>query len=315
MDPINAQNNAPDKTDIVTDNTLFRALPVSFRPYLLLMRLDRPIGTWLLLIPGLWAIALATPHHSTFLQGLWFGILFSMGAVVMRGAGCVINDLWDRDIDRMVERTRARPLASGQITPRQAIIFLAGLLFIGLIILLQMNVVTILLGLLTLPLIITYPLMKRITWWPQFFLGLTFNFGALMGWTAVTGNITAAPLLLYSAGIFWTLGYDTIYAHMDRDDDALIGVKSTARRLGSATKPALWTFYSATTILLGLAALQTGFSISLIIGMIMIVGAFISQIERLDIKNPAQCLRLFKFNRDQGFLILAVFILHALMVT
>lgn len=193
------------------------------------MRIDRPIGIWLLLLPSLWSIALASGGIQNFnILTLKTVLLFTLGAIIMRGAGCVINDLWDRDLDKKVERTRARPLAAGDITPKRAGLFLAALLFMGLIILLQFNVLTIVLGILTLPLIAIYPAMKRVTNYPQFVLGLTFNFGALMGWTAVTGTLDTPAILLYCAGILWTIGYDTIYAHQDIEDDAVIGVKSTA---------------------------------------------------------------------------------------
>ena len=209
------------------------------QPYALLMRLDRPIGWWLLLLPGWWAIVLASGGVMNMNIKSWaLMAAFLIGAVVMRGAGCVVNDIWDRDLDKMVERTRERPLASGAVSVKQAAAFLSLLLMIGAAILLSMNMLTIMLGLLSLPLIALYPAMKRITYWPQLFLGLTFNFGALMGWAAVTGELSAAPLFLYLGGIFWTIGYDTIYAHQDKEDDALAGIKSTALKFGNRSK--LW---------------------------------------------------------------------------
>lgn len=299
---------------MVAGGFIDRYLPAPARPYAYLMRLDRPIGTWLLLIPGLWGIALATATTGTWGHALWLAVLFGIGAVIMRGAGCVINDLWDRDFDAMVTRTRTRPLVTGAVTPLQAVLFIIALGFIGLLIVTQMNVATILLGFLSLPFIIIYPFMKRITWWPQLFLGLTFNFGALMGWTAVTDELASAPLWLYAAGIFWTLGYDTIYAHMDRNDDAQIGVKSTARVLGSFTKPAIIVFYGIATLLIMIAAMSVGRGIILIPGMGVIAAAFAWQIHKLDINDPALCLRLFKFNRDQGLIILGVLLLHAVLI-
>lgn len=222
-------SNQPHQ-DIKHNSRLLHLFPQDLRPYVLLARLERPIGVWLLLIPGLWAIALAGAGN-TALQ-IKTAILFAIGSIVMRAAGCVINDIWDRDLDKSVERTATRPLASGQISVKQACIFLGALLLAGLLILLQFNKTTIVLGMLSIPFIIAYPLMKRITWWPQIFLGLTFNFSALMGWSALTGEISQTALVLYGSGILWTLAYDTIYAHQDKEDDALIGIKSTARLFG-----------------------------------------------------------------------------------
>ncbi len=222
--------NTKEHTDIKRLTRLERILPARARPYLYLLRLDRPVGIWLLLLPCLWSITLATGGIKNFTSETFITIiLFTLGAIIMRGAGCVINDLWDRDLDKMVERTKNRPLACGALSVKQGVVFLATLLLIGLIILLQFNTATIILGCLSLPLIIAYPLMKRITWWPQTFLGLTFNFGALMGWGAITGTIGTPAILLYIGGICWTIAYDTIYAHQDKEDDAMAGIKSTAR--------------------------------------------------------------------------------------
>ncbi len=224
-------------------------MPAKIRPYAYLMRLDRPIGIWLLLLPSFWGIALAAGGLGQFTVRTWtVMVLFALGAVIMRGAGCVINDLWDRDLDKMVERTRGRPIASGAVLPKQALVFLATLLLFGLLILLQFNMTTILLGLLSLPLITTYPLMKRITWWPQAFLGLTFNFGALMGYSAIYGSVDAAALLLYISGFFWTIAYDTIYAHQDKDDDIMAGIKSTARLFNEESKFWVRGFYGLSAI-------------------------------------------------------------------
>ena len=216
-------------------------LPGRLRPYAVLARWDRPIGTWLLLWPCWWSVALA-PGRPAW----WLIPLFGIGAVAMRGAGCVINDLTDRDLDARVARTRERPLASGRLGVPQALGFLALQLLVGLLVLLPLNGPAVGVALASLPLIVIYPLMKRITWWPQAFLGITFNWGALVGWAAATGGLAAPALLLYAAGFFWTLGYDTIYAHQDKADDALIGVRSTARRLGAATPRWLWGFYGVT---------------------------------------------------------------------
>ncbi len=281
------------------------ALPAGWRPYALLMRLDRPIGTWLLLLPAWWSILYAAGgvfqlnlRHTALLA------LFGVGAVIMRGAGCVINDLWDRDIDRLVERTRARPLASGAVSPRAAFVFLAALLLLGLLILLQTNLVTILLGFLSLPLIAVYPFMKRITWWPQLFLGIVFNFGALMGWAAVTGAVGLSALLLYIGGIFWTLGYDTIYAHQDKDDDALAGVKSSALKLGSCSRRAVAVFYALFFLCALLALGAGGAGVPAFLVMLGAGAHLFLQVKMWRLDDPACALRVFRSNRDLGLLVL-----------
>lgn len=215
--------------------------------YVRLARLDKPVGIWLLLWPCYWALAMAEEKGGSH---LYYYVLFAVGAVVMRSAGCVINDMWDADFDKKVARTRARPIAAGEISQREALGFLAVLLVLGLVILLQFNAVTILLGFCSVPLIVLYPLMKRVTWWPQAFLGLVFNFGALMGVSAVSGDISFASVVLYASCIFWTLGYDTIYAHQDKEDDALIGVKSTALKFSDKPKVPVVIFYIIQALLL-----------------------------------------------------------------
>lgn len=290
-------------TDINSKGWLAR-LPASWQPFAVLMRLDRPIGTWLLLLPGWWAIGLSSGGWLTMNRhDAWLFVLFGVGAVVMRGAGCVINDLWDRDFDRAVERTRLRPLASGVVSVKAALGFLVLLLLIGLGILLQLPFVAILLGILTLPLIISYPLMKRVTWWPQFFLGITFNFGALIGWAAVTGVISLPAVLIYIGGILWTLGYDTIYAHQDKDDDALIGVKSTARKFGAASKRWVAGFYTGAFVLMALGFLIGGVGMS---GVLLLAAAahLAWQVKAWDMNDPASSLRFFKSNRDFGLILL-----------
>ena len=230
---------AASRSDIAENDWIERHAPHRARPYCRLARLDRPIGTMLLLWPCFWGISLAAGSRSW--PDLRLLALFAVGALVMRAAGCVINDIADRDFDARVARTAGRPLASGALTPLNAWLFLSALLAGGLVILLQLNRTAIILGLAALPLVGVYPFMKRITWWPQAWLGLTFNWGALMGWAAAGGGADWWPALaLYGAGIVWTLGYDTIYAHQDKEDDALIGVKSSARRLGDATRPCVF---------------------------------------------------------------------------
>src|SRR5258707_12354934 len=236
-------------TDIRSGDWAERFAPAALVPYIRLARLDRPIGTWLLLFPGWWAIALAAPGWPDWRLMAMFGV----GAVVMRGAGCTLNDIIDRDFDASLARPRTRLLASGAVSLRQVFAFLGLQLALGAAVLLSLDRLAIALGLAVLLLIATYPLMKRVTYWPQFFLGLNFNWGALMGWAAATGSLGVAAFLLYVGGIAWTLGYDTIYAHQDKEDDALIGVKSSALALGRRTRPCLFLFYAAAAGLWGAA--------------------------------------------------------------
>lgn len=280
-------------------------LPPAWQPYALLMRLDRPIGSWLLFLPGLWAFALAAPGWGA---GLWLTLLFGLGAVVMRGAGCVVNDLWDRDLDRRVTRTAGRPLASGAVTPRQALAFLAALLAIGLAILLQLNTLCWGLGVVSLLPVALYPLAKRVTDFPQAVLGLTFSWAAPMGYAAATGRLDAPGLLLYAAAFLWILGYDTIYAHQDREDDALVGVRSTARFFGRRTGAALVVFYAGTLALLAAAGAAGGMGALFYPALLLPAGLLAWQIRRLDIDDPALCLRLFQRNRETGLLIALAFL-------
>jgi 4-hydroxybenzoate polyprenyltransferase len=283
-------------------------LPVQMRPYAYLMRIDRPIGIWLLLLPGLWSIFLS---NSDNVSKLWASLLFTFGAVVMRAAGCIVNDLWDRDLDRLVERTRSRPIASGAVTVRNAIIFLATLLLIGLLVLVQFNAATIILGILTLPLILAYPLMKRVTWWPQAFLGLTFNFGALMGWSAMTGTIGLPAILLYIGGIFWTLGYDTVYAHQDKEDDLMAGIKSTALKFGDQSKAWIARFYAAASACFFLALMTAQGSLIAILFMLPMLH-LAWQVRRWNPQSPESSLAMFKSNRDFGLLFLAITFLNVI---
>jgi 4-hydroxybenzoate polyprenyltransferase len=273
-------------------------LPERLQPYAVLARWDRPIGSWLLLLPGWWALALAPGWPDLRLVAL-----FALGAVAMRGAGCVINDLIDRDLDARVERTRQRPLASGRLGVPQALAFLALQALVGALVLLAFNRFAVVLALASLPLIVIYPLMKRITWWPQAFLGITFNWGALVGWAAATGELAAPALWLYAAGFFWTLGYDTIYAHQDKTDDALIGIKSTARRLGAATPRWLWGFCGVTLVLLAAAGWSAGLSPGFYLLLLAVAGHFAWQIRTLELDDPRSCLRRFRSNRDLGLLV------------
>jgi len=292
-------------------NWVDRYAPEWAKPYLRLMRADRPIGTWLLLIPCWQGLALASPGASAKTI-IIHGALFAAGAVVMRGAGCAYNDIVDRDFDAKVARTALRPIPSGQISLRAAWAFLVALCLVGLLILLQFNPYTIALGLSSLALVAAYPFMKRITWWPQAWLGLTFNWGALMGYSSLAGDLSLAPILLYAAGVAWTLGYDTIYAHQDKEDDALIGVKSSARALGTNTVGALRIFYAITIALAAAAGLTGGLNGAYIAFLAAPAAHFVWQTRKTDIDKPAVCLTVFKSNREAGLLILAALLLAAM---
>jgi 4-hydroxybenzoate polyprenyltransferase len=294
--------------DAPPQNWVDTKAPAITRPYLRLARADRPIGTWLLLIPCWWGLALAAPLAGSPFPNLKYMALFAIGALVMRAAGCTFNDIVDQDIDAQVERTKQRPLPSGAVTSRQAWIFLFTLLSVGLAILLTLNTFTVAIGCASLGLVAIYPFMKRITYWPQVFLGLTFNWGVLMGWSAITQSLGWPPVALYLAGVAWTIGYDTIYAHQDKDDDILIGVKSTALKFGDRTRVWLSVFYAAAAIMItisgSLAALGWGFFAVLALGIIHLA----HQITSLEIDNPQNCLTHFKSNRDFGLIILAAIV-------
>jgi 4-hydroxybenzoate polyprenyltransferase len=292
-------------TDIRSGGWVAR-LPAALVPYAILARFDRPIGSWLLFLPGLWTILLTA---RTVAQAVWLTTLFGIGAVAMRGAGCVVNDLWDRKMDRQVARTKSRPLASGALRPIDALVFLSVLSFIGLIVLLQLSNTAKILGVFSLALVAVYPLAKRVTWWPQVVLGLTFGWGAPMGYAAATGTLHWAALPMYLAAIVWILGYDTIYAHQDREDDALIGVKSTARLFGAKTRPFLVACYTATVLFLAIGMAMAHLSWLGILLLLLPAGVLVRQILLLDIHNPALCLALFKSNREAGLAVaLAVLI-------
>ena len=283
-------------TDIVATGWVTR-LPRSWLPYLLLARVDRPIGTWLLFLPGVWGILLARPPPAEAIRLI---LLFGIGSLVMRAAGCVVNDLWDRDIDRMVARTAGRPLASGMLRPRHAMAFLAVLLLVGLGILLQLNRLAQTLGVASLLLVALYPLAKRVTWWPQLMMGFTFGFGAPLGYAAGAGDLSVAGAVLYGAAILWDLGFDTIYAHQDREDDALVGVKSTARLFGEQTAPFLAACYAGTVVMLALAGWLAGLGAWFYPALILPAVLLGRQVVTLDINDPALCLRLFRANREAG---------------
>lgn len=295
------QQDLQRPADAVPDNWVDRFAPPATLPYLRLMRADRPVGWWLLLWPCLWSLALA----GAGLDDGYLYLLFFVGAVVMRGAGCVLNDIVDRDFDGQVERTRGRPIPSGAVTVRQAVVFMAALSLIGLGILVQLKPFAIYLGVASLGLIIIYPFMKRFTYWPQIFLGLAFNWGALMGWAAVHNSLSPAALALYAGGIAWTLGYDTIYAHQDKQDDLLVGIKSTALKFGSNTRGWLWGFYSTAILMFLLAGWLANAGILFYPVMIFAATHLTYQIVTVDIDSPASCLARFKANRDFGWIVFA----------
>ncbi len=280
-----------------------RWLPRAWLPYTRLMRLERPVGWQLLLIPGLWSIALAQVMEGGGWPSPWLMALFLLGSIVMRGAGCVYNDIVDRDIDAKVARTRNRPLPAGQVSLGQAWMFLGVLLLGGLLVLLQLNRPAQLVALSSLGLVALYPFMKRFSHWPQLFLGLTFNWAALVGWVAVRGELEWPAVLLYAGGVFWTLAYDTIYAHQDREDDLAVGVKSTALKLGRATKPWLAIFFALALALIGAAGWMAGAFPLFLFGLAFAATNAAWQVASLDIDDAASCLTHFRANRDFGMAI------------
>lgn len=298
-------DNTKTYTDIKKNGWQVTIFPAKLQPYAILMRLDRPIGWWLLLLPGWWSIILASGGFTGMNAYSWLlMLLFLIGAVIMRGAGCVMNDIWDRDLDKEVERTRDRPLASGEVSLKQALIFQGLLLTIGALILFSMNWTTILLGFCSIPLIVVYPLMKRITYWPQAFLGITFNFGALMGWAAVTGEIGLPAILLYIGGFFWTIGYDTIYAHQDKEDDISVGIKSTALKFGDASKKWVFGFYmlAITFMALGILFVKSGgFALLL---LLLPIAHMSWQLHNWNPDDQDNSLKMFKSNRVFGWALL-----------
>jgi 4-hydroxybenzoate polyprenyltransferase len=293
-----------------TGNWVDSLAPAYSRPYLRLARLDRPIGSWLLLMPCWWSIGLAGMHAGRF-PSVWHIVLFIIGAFAMRGAGCTWNDLVDRDLDGLVERTRSRPIPSGQVTVVQATAFMLAQALVGLLVLLQFNRFTVVTGLVSLLVVAVYPYMKRITYWPQIFLGLAFSWGALMGWPAAFGRLDWPALVLYAGSISWVIGYDTIYAHQDREDDLLIGIKSTALLFGETTPQMLAGFYAGAVALIGASGFMAGGGLVFTVGLIAFAAHLAWQVARLDIDDPAYCLVLFKSNRDAGLILFAAMLIDA----
>ncbi|XP_046486509.1 4-hydroxybenzoate polyprenyltransferase, mitochondrial isoform X3 [Neodiprion pinetum] len=292
--------------------TLVNKSPISIQPYMRLMRIDKPIGSWLLFWPCGWSIALSAPPG--MIPDPQMLALFWLGAFIMRGAGCTINDMWDRDIDRKVARTKDRPLVSGEVTQLEALVFLSGQLGVGLLVLLQLNWYSILLGASSLGLVVIYPLMKRITHWPQLILGMTFNWGALLGWSAVQGTCDWSVCLpLYVAGVCWTILYDTIYAHQDKVDDILLGIKSTALKFGDNTK--VWLSCFGTSMISSL--LTSGIMVDQTWPYYVAVGVvgshLANQIYTLNIDNPTDCANKFVSNQRVGFILFTGIVLGNLL--
>jgi 4-hydroxybenzoate polyprenyltransferase len=283
-------------------NWVDRWAPLAWRPYARLARLDRPIGWWLLLWPCWWSAALAAVASGAPYPNPWHLALFLVGAIVMRGAGCTYNDVVDRDVDAQVTRTRSRPIPSGQVSAKRAFAFAVALSFVGLVVLLQFNWTTILVGAGSLVVVAAYPFAKRVTDWPQMVLGLAFSWGAFLGWTAVFGRLDWAPVALYLAAILWTIGYDTIYAHQDRRDDAIVGIRSTARLFGRYTKLSIGGLFGATVVALAVAFALVGAGWPAYLGLAAFAVHLAWQVVTLDEDDPARCLMLFRSNRIAGWL-------------
>jgi 4-hydroxybenzoate polyprenyltransferase len=293
-----------------TGNWVDSHAPAWTRPYLRLARLDRPIGSWLLLLPCWWSLGLAAVQAGEPVN-VWHAILFFVGAFAMRGAGCTWNDIVDRDLDGLVERTRSRPIPSGQVSVAAAAAFLGVQALIGLAVLMQFNRFAIATGIASLAIVAVYPFMKRVTYWPQIFLGLAFSWGALMGWAAAFGRLDWPAYLLYAGAISWVIGYDTVYAHQDREDDALIGIKSTALLFRERTKPVLVVCYVLAVMLIAAAGWSAGAGLIFALGLLAFAAHLAWQIRRLDIDDPALCLAVFKSNRDAGLILFAALVLDA----
>jgi 4-hydroxybenzoate polyprenyltransferase len=298
-------SGAAARVSDATDNWVDTRAPLWSRPYLRLSRLDRPIGSWLLLMPCWWSAALAAGIAHDVSRLPLILVLFLIGAFAMRGAGCTWNDITDRDLDAQVERTRSRPIPAGQVSVPQAAVFLVLQALVGLTVLLQFNRFAVGCGIASLVIVAVYPFMKRITYWPQIVLGLAFSWGALMGFAATFGRIDATALVLYAGSIAWVIGYDTIYAHQDAEDDALIGIKSTALLFGERTRPALMVFYGLAVALIGVALALAGAGWMAWLGLAAFAVHLVSQIERFEIGDPKLCLRIFKSNRAAGLLLFA----------
>jgi 4-hydroxybenzoate polyprenyltransferase len=299
---MSSANNASGLiADAPPDNWVDRYAPTAIHPYLKLARFDRPIGAWLLLFPCWWSLALAELARGRAYPDLWYLLLFTIGAFVMRGAGCTHNDIVDRNYDGRVERTASRPIPSGQVSIKQALAFAIALSLIGFAVLLQFNRFTIWLGVASLLPIAIYPFMKRITSWPQIVLGLTFKWGALMGWAAIYGELTLAPVALYAGSVLWTIGYDTIYAHQDKEDDAVLGLRSTALLFRDRTRNWVGGFYSGAIVLWAAAGMLAGAHLIFFSALALVGVQLAWQVSTLDTEDPQNCLRRFRSNKDVGW--------------
>jgi 4-hydroxybenzoate polyprenyltransferase len=313
-DPKNSMSPETRVADARPTNWFDSVTPAWARPYGHLARFDRPIGAWLLLFPCWWSQALAEVSLGRSYPNFWYLALFLIGAFVMRGAGCTHNDIIDRDYDKRVARTASRPIPSGRVTVLQAFIFALALCAVGLLVLLQFNRFTILLGVASLGLVAIYPFAKRYTHWAQLMLGLTFKWGALVGWAAITGGLAWPAILLYIGAVLWTIGYDTIYAHQDKDDDAVIGLKSTALLFGDKTPVWVGGFYAGAWFFWFAAVSLVGVSLITVTALAAVAGQFAWQVATLDIKRPSNCFDRFYSNRYVGWLFFIGLVLEMLLV-
>lgn len=302
-------NEPPPVIDAPHGNWVDTHAPAAWRPYLRLARADRPVGTWLLLLPCWWSLALASLADGRAYPNPWYLMLFAIGAFVMRAAGCAYNDIVDRDFDAQVARTKNRPIPSGQVSARQAQAFVIMLGFIGLAVLLQFNTFTIWLAIASLGLVLIYPFMKRLTNWPQFVLGLAFNWGALVGWSSHMGDLALPALALYAGAVAWTIGYDTIYAHQDKEDDLMLGLKSTALHFGPATPRWVAGFYGIAVLAWGIGAAHAGAHLISFVALALVGLHFVWQVASLDISDADNCLTRFRSNRDAGLILFAGMVL------
>lgn len=307
-----APNDVP-LPDALTGHWVDTRAPLATRPYLKLARMERPIGWWLLVLPCWWAAGLAAIASQAATPNLWHCVLFLAGAVVMRAAGSTFNDIIDRKLDAQVARTRGRPLPSGQVTAKAAALFMVGLSLVGLAILLQFNHFTVLLGISSLVIVAIYPFMKRITQMPQFVLGLAFSWGGLVGWSAVFGRLDAPAFLIYAAAVVWTIGYDTIYALQDIEDDVLAGIKSSARYFGDLAREAIGACFGLAVLLTAAATWMVGGGVMAWLGVAAFAGHLGWQVARLKSAAPERALKLFRSNRNAGLLLAAGFALDALV--
>lgn len=305
-------DSPPRIEDAPARNWVERSAPHRLRPWLELVRADRPIGTWLLLLPCWQGIALAAAYDGWKPGDWWLVIAFATGAIAMRSAGCILNDIVDRDFDRAVRRTRGRPIAAGRIRRRGAALLAVVLCLVGLTVLLTMNRPAVVIGLIAILPAALYPYAKRFTYWPQLILGIAFNWGALLGFAAQTGFLHWSPLLLYAGGICWTLGYDTIYAAMDRDDDRRIGVKSLALRFDGRIPLTVAGFYVLAAVCAGAAGIAANAGALFWVGHLAYLLHLAWQVARLKVDDRARCLRLFRSNRNAGLLLLFAILIGGL---